>query len=55
VLEEPSRVNYMDYEEPNQIPMPTIQSQVNVMMLKAQIDALLPQDNGTLISMMEEP
>jgi hypothetical protein len=42
-------------EEPNQIPMPMIQPQVNVAMLKAQINALSPQDNETLISMMEEP
>ena len=54
-LKNPSRVNYMDYKEPNQIPMPMIQPQVNVVMLKAQINALSPQDNETLISMMEEP
>jgi hypothetical protein len=54
-LKNPLRVNYMNYEEPNQIPMPTIQPQVNVAMQKAQIDALLPQDNKILISMMEEP
>ena len=35
-----TRVNYMDYEEPNQIPMPMIQPQVNMAMLKAQIDTI---------------
>jgi hypothetical protein len=45
----------MNYKEPNQIPVLMIQPQVNVAMLKAQINALLPQDNETLISMMEEP
>jgi Zinc knuckle len=54
-LKSTPRVNYMDYKEPNQIPMPTIQLQINVAMLKAQIDALSPQDNETLISMMKEP
>jgi hypothetical protein len=49
------RVNYMDYKEPNQIPMPMIQPRVNIVTLKAQIDVLSPQDNETLINMMEEP
>jgi hypothetical protein len=53
-LKSGQQINYMNYEEPNQIPMPTIQPQVNVVTLKAQIDALSPQDNETLISMMEE-
>jgi hypothetical protein len=34
-LKNPLRVNYMNYEEPNQILMPTCQPQVNVAMLKA--------------------
>ena len=34
-LKNSSRVNYMDFEEPHQIPMPTIQPQVNVTTLKA--------------------
>jgi hypothetical protein len=49
------RVNYMDYKEPNQIPMPTIQPQISIAMLKAQINALSPQDNEALVNMMEKP
>jgi hypothetical protein len=54
-LKNDQRVNYMDYKEPNQIPMPTIRPQINIVTLKAQIDALSLQDNETLINMMKEP
>jgi hypothetical protein len=48
-------INYMDYDKPNQIPMPMIQPRTNIATLKAQIDTLSPQDYEALISMMEDP
>jgi hypothetical protein len=49
-----SNINYMDAidEDMQNVPQPTITPQTNVANLRAQIDALSPEDNDALIGMM---
>jgi len=44
----------MDFQDPeiNEIPKPTIQPQMNIAQLKAQLDALSTLENDALFGMM---